>query len=69
MLYQAFNIVIYCGLSSPVHSKEVVKVLNDTETKFLFHLISTVQGPFIQSLGTHIAMHTSAHNYDVSLSQ
>ena len=65
-IFQAFNITIDCGISAPVHGREVVDGLNSTYRSFIFHLTTTVKLTGSQSFYTPMVMHTSTHNYGVS---
>ena len=56
---QAFNIIIDHGISASGHSREVLYILDATEKRFIFHLISTGQLPDSQRFDTQINMHTS----------
>ena len=66
IFFQAFNITIDCGISAPVHGREVVDGLNSTYRRFIFHLTTTVKLTGSQSFYTPMVMHTSTHNYGVS---
>ena len=39
ILSQSYNIIIYCGLSEPVHGREVFDVFNTIYKRFLFQLM------------------------------
>ena len=67
MLLQDFNIIIDSGVSAPVHVKEVVDGLDDKDRSFSSHLIDNVQLPGSKIFDLKMAIHTSRHNYDVSL--
>ena len=66
---QAFNIIIYRGISALCHGREVLDGLNATDKGFILRLMSTVQIPVIQHVDTQITMHSSMHNSGVSLEQ
>ena len=40
---QALHIIIDRGISAPEHVRYVVDVINDTEKRFVFYLMSTVK--------------------------
>ena len=61
--------IINRGISVPGHGREVVDGLNATEKRFILKLIFTVQLNGSQRFDKKMAMHTSKHNNDVSLSQ
>ena len=66
---QAFNIIIDLGTSAPGHVIEVVDGINVTYKRFIFNLMDTIKLPDSQIFDTQLAMHTSTHNADISLSQ
>ena len=69
MLSQAFSFIIYHGISSLGHSREVVDCFNAFEKRFIFQLMSTVQLPGEKRYYTQMVMHTGTHAYDFSLAR
>ena len=69
MLSQAFSFIMDCGISAPVHVREVLYGLNATDKTSLLQLISTVQFPGAKGYETQITIHPGTPNYDVSLSK
>ena len=45
VLYQFYSIIMYWGISSPGHGKEVVDVLNNIYKRYIYQLISNVRLP------------------------
>ena len=52
MLSQAFSVIIDCGISAPVHVRDLVYGINDIDRIFLFQLMSTMQLPGAKSYDT-----------------
>ena len=67
MLSQAFSFIIYHGISSLGHSREVVDCFNAFEKRFIFQLMSTVQLKGSKRYDTQMVMHTVTRTSDVSL--
>ena len=64
ILSHAYTIVIYCGVVSPGHIKDVVDGLNTTEKRFLTILMTTVQLDGESTNNAQMVMHTSIINTD-----
>ena len=45
VMSQCYYIIIYRGICSPGHGKEVVDGLNDVDKRYIYQVISTVQLP------------------------
>ena len=69
MLSQAYNIIIYCCVSAPVHSREMVDGPNAKYKQFIFNLMVTVKLPGAKYYDTQPDMQSATHNAGVSLSQ
>ena len=67
ILSQACNIIIDRGASAPGHGKDVVDGLNDTDKRFIFKLMATVQLPGSKGYGMQMLMHSTIHKYNISL--
>ena len=51
-ILKALNIIIYLGISLPVHGREVVECINATDKIFVFRFLVTVQIPGSQMFDT-----------------
>ena len=69
MFSQAFSIIIYHGISSLGHGREVLDGINTIYKMVLFQLISTVQMTVAKGYDTYMIMHTVTRTYDVSLAR
>ena len=67
MLSQEYNIIIDSGVVAPTQVRKVVDTFNDMEKRFLSMLITTVQLTGGVVYGTHMVMHTSTMNKDISI--
>ena len=65
----AYSIIIDCGVEAPGHGREVVDGFNATEKRLILMLMTTVKRPGAESYESHMAMHTSAANTDISLAR
>ena len=68
MLSQAYNIIIYHGISAPGHRREVVDGI-DATYKIFFQMMSIVQLPGTNIFDAKMTMHSYTPTTDVSLSQ
>ena len=66
---QAFNIIIYRGISALCHGREVLDGLNATDKQYIFQLMNIVKIPIIQRFDTKISLNTSTQTYGASLAQ
>ena len=57
VLYQCHYIIIYLGISAPVHVKEVVGGLNFIHKIYMYQLMSNVQLPVSRTFDSHIIIH------------
>ena len=63
----SFNIITDRGISAPVNGVEVAGILNDTEKRLFFHLMTTGQFPGSELFDSKIVVHIATQNFDVSL--
>ena len=66
MLSHTYNIVIGRGIGAPVNCKDVVKSLNSNDKLFLSMLMTTVQLPGENTNYSHMEIHTTMSNTDIS---
>ena len=66
-MLQCYSIKIDCGISAPVHDKDVVGGLNNINKGYIYQLMSNVQLPRSKTIDSHILIHYSTKNNDVSL--
>ena len=69
MLAHAYNLIINCGVGSPLHGREVVNSLNATEKRFISMLMKTVQLPDAADYDLRMAIHTSTEKRHSSLAR
>ena len=65
ILAHAYNTIIDCGVGAPVHGRYV----NATNKRFLSVLIADVQLSGVEAYESHMAMHTSTANTNISLAR
>ena len=63
------SIIIYQGISAPVHIKEVVDGLNTIYKGCMYQLMSNVQLPGSKTFDSQILMHSCTPKKDVSLAK
>ena len=68
MLAHACNIIIDRDVGTPGHLREVVGGLNANNKSFPSMLIKTVQLPGAAAYDSHMVIHTSTTNIDISSS-
>ena len=66
---QTYSIIIDRDISAPGHEKEVADGINAVDKRYIYQLMSKVQLPGSVRFDSHIKMHTSTANKDVSLSK
>ena len=66
VMSQTYSIIIDRCLRAPGHGKEVVDGLNDVDKRYIYQLMSKIQLPGSFRFDSHIKMHTSTENKDVS---
>ena len=66
MLSHAYKIVIDYDIGLPVSGKDVVDSLNATNKFFLLMLITAVQISVAENNNSHMVVHTSMINTDIS---
>ena len=69
MLEHAYNIITYRGVGAPGHGIEVVDGLNENDKRFISMLFTTVQLSGAATYDSHMAMHVSTVNTDISLAR
>ena len=69
MLAHAYKIIIYLGVGTLGHGREVIEGLNATNKSFISMLIITMQLPGEEAYELQMAMHTSTENTDISLAR
>ena len=67
ILLKSYSRIIDRGISAPINVRDVVYGLNDTDKRFIFHLMATVQLAGSKRFDTQMAVHTVTQNTDVSL--
>ena len=67
MLSHAYNIVNDSFVVALGHGKDVVDFLNDIEKRIIKMLTTTLQLPGAAINDSHMVMHTSKSNTDISL--
>ena len=65
VMSRCYFIIIYRGISSPGHGKEVADGLNDVDKRYIYQLMSTVQIPGSNIFDSHIQTHTVTQKDDV----
>ena len=66
---QCYSVIIDCGISAPVHGKEVVVVINAIDKRYIYQLMSNVQLLGSKLFDLRIIMHSFTQNNDVSLAK
>ena len=61
--------MIYLGIRSPEHGKDVVDGLNGVDKRYIYQLMSTGQLPGSKRFDSHIQMKTGTQKYYVSLAK
>ena len=69
MLSHSYNIAIDNGVVAPGHLKYVGDGFNATEKRFLTMFMTTVQLLGAATIDSHMAMHTSMNNTDISIAR
>ena len=64
---QSFNTNIDYGISAPGNEREVVYGLNDTDKRFIFHLMATDKIPGSRRFDTQMTVNTATQNTYVIL--
>ena len=67
MLAHIHSIIIDCGVELPRQEREVVDGLNDNGKWFISMVMTTVQLPGAASYNSHMKMHISTVNTNISL--
>ena len=67
MLSHAHNILIYPGVVSPVPIKDDLDGLNATDRSYISMLMKTVKLPGEATKDSHMVIHTSMSNIEMSL--
>ena len=68
-LSQAYDKILYHGLSSPGHVIEVVNGFNDNEKSFILQLMETVHILGFKGYYTKKTIHSETHKSDVILAR
>ena len=50
VMLQYYSVIVVCGISAPVHDKEVVDVINAIGKQYVYKLIPTVKLPGLKHL-------------------
>ena len=69
MLAHIYNIIIDRGVGAPGNFREVLNGLNATKKRFCSMVIPTVKLPGAAAYESHMSMHTSTSNTDISLAR
>ena len=69
VMSQCYSVIIYRGISTPGHGKEVVYGLNAADKLYIYQLMSNVQLRISNIFDYQIQMHTENQNDGVSLSK
>ena len=69
MLSQAYDITTDCGVIFTGHGREAVDGLNETDKRFLFQLMETVQLHVSKVYDTHMDMKSVTHISNNSLAR
>ena len=69
MLAQVYNIISFCGVGVPVRGIEFVPGFYATDRRLLSMLIKILQLPGAAAYESHMKIHTSNANTDISLSR
>ena len=67
MLAHEYNIIIDSCVVSPGHGREVVGGLNDTAFPGVGNITTTAELPGVASYDSHMEMHISTTNTNISL--
>ena len=67
VMSQTYSIIIDRGIIAPGHGKEVFDGINAVGKRYIYQLMSKVQLPGSVIFDSHIEIHTSTENKDVSL--
>ena len=67
ILAHTYNIIIDRVVGAQGHDREVVDGLNATDKRFISMLITTVKVPGASDFYTHMKMHTSTVNKEISI--
>ena len=65
---QCYSVIIDRGISSPGNVKEVVDRINSIDEIYIYQLLSNVL-PGSKIFDSHMQMHTSTQNNDVSMAK
>ena len=62
-----YSVIIDLGISSPVHGKEVVDVINDIDNHYIYQLMYNVKLPGSKWFYSQMQIQNITQNNDVSL--
>ena len=69
VMSQCYSIIIYQGISSPGHGKEVVAGLNSVGNRYIYQLMSTVQLTGSKIFDFQMQIHIGNQTDDVSITR
>ena len=69
VISQCYSVIIYQGISTPRHGKEVAYGINFIDKHYIYQLMSNVQLPGSKRFDSHMHMHTSTPKSDVCLDE
>ena len=67
VMLQCYSVIIDRGINAPVHGKDLDNGINSIDKNYIYQLMSNVQLPGLKTFDSHILMHSSIQNNDVSL--
>ena len=68
-MLQCYSVIIDRGIIEHGNEKEVVDGLNAIDKRYIYQLMSNVQVPGPKTFYSHILMHSSTQNNDVSMAK
>ena len=69
VMSQCYSVIVYRGISAPVHGKEVLDRLNAVGKHYIYQLISNSQLHGSNRFDSQMQIHTGNQNNDVSLAK
>ena len=69
VISQCNSVIIYRGISAPVHGKEVVDGLDTIDKHYIYQFISNVQLPGSKTFDSQILIHSSTQDNYVSMAK
>ena len=66
---QYYSVIIFHGISSPGHGKELVYGLNSIDKRYIYQLMPNVQLTGSKIFGSQIIMHSITQNMDINIAK